>query len=236
MLPSLSLLESRFLRLGALFFLTSWMDSTHIEVTRTKRVLTESFKLIKADRTSAFILCDAPRVEYVTAVQEPDLLSVDSAAEGSFAVGTLAIEAGDTSGRELVERLLLVLPVFLDQVHGAPQDVLEVALDLHLVCECFLEFFVLHHVAHLLQELDDLSEIDILAHPLHEVLILARQELLKVLLLLRLLFFTGRVELRALLHNRLDALLDAENFLYRMEPQGYCTSRSRSLPKSHYFQ
>ena len=128
-------------------------------------------------------------MENMSTVEEPDLFSVDPAAEGSLAVSTLTIEAGHAPCRELVESPLLVLPIFLDEVHGTPEDVLKVALYLHFVCECLLEFLVLHDVPHLFQELNDLPQVDIFTHSLHKVLVLACQELVKILFLFSLLLF-----------------------------------------------
>ena len=126
----------------------------------------------------------------VAAVQEPYLLSVPPVVDCALAVVALSNDAGDSLRAQVEECPLIMLCVFLDQVHCPTEDVLEVAFNTDLVLKCLLELLVLHNVAHFLQELNDLPQVNILTHALHEVLVAGDEELFEVFLFLCFLLFT----------------------------------------------
>ena len=94
----------------------------------------------------------------MVAQEEPDLFSVvEPGVELLVTWVAFVVVAKDTLSNKLYLDESVSLEVLVHKSHCVLEDVLEVSLCVYFVFECWLEFLVLHCVALLFEELDDLS-------------------------------------------------------------------------------
>ena len=120
-------------------------------------------------------------MEHMVAFEQPDLLLVPLKVEFQLTVVTAVGLAGNSLREVPVESARLGLHIPGQEFLRSEQDLFCMALLLDFVLERLLELEVLHHMALVFQDLDNLMQVDILTHPSDKVLVTRAQEPSEVL-------------------------------------------------------
>ena len=154
------------------------VKKTRICVIDWNNLLTEGIKFVETDGTHAFVLGNAPCVEYMAAVEQPNFfLVVEPRIKQKGARVALLLVLANALRQVVQLNVSVSTHILDDQRLRILQNAFEVTVALNLVLKSASELLILHSVALFLQELDDHAQVDVLAHLLHKVLVPDDKEL-----------------------------------------------------------